>query len=122
MLDGDLVAVPEDYKAVYYADLLNRELVTSVEMINYSGIKVLSMIIFKGAYYLQKHFYNDIDRDIFWARLETGFIIDKLGVKYLKHFYKFTKDICKEYRLLVFDRHSSYLNQKFLDFCWENKI
>ena len=67
MLDRDLVAVPEDYEAVYCIDLLNWELVTSIETINYSGIKVLSIIIFKGAYYLWKHFYNDIDRDIFWA-------------------------------------------------------
>jgi hypothetical protein len=52
MLDRDLVAVPEDYKAVYYIDPSNQELVISVETINYGGIKVPSMIIFKGAYYL----------------------------------------------------------------------
>jgi len=75
------------------------------------------MIIFKGVYHLQKYFYNDIDGDIFWAQSETGFIIDKLGVKYLKYFHKFIKDICKGYRLLVFDGHSSHLTQKFLDFC-----
>jgi hypothetical protein len=116
MLNRDLVTVPKDYEAVYYTDPLNRELVTSMETINYSGTKVPSIIIFKGVYYLQKHFYNDINKDIFWARSETGFITDKLGVKYLKHFHKFTKDIYKGYHLLVFNGHSSHLTQKFLDF------
>ena len=67
MLDGDMVAIPIDYKVVYYIDPSNRELVTSMETINYSGIKVPSIIIFKGVYHLWKHFYNDIDGNIFWA-------------------------------------------------------
>jgi len=80
------------------------------------------MLIFKGAYYLRKHFKNDIDSNVYWARSETGFINDKLALKYLEHFNKFTKDIAKGYQMLIFDGHGSYLSQQFIDYCWVNKI
>ena len=51
-----MVIIPINCEAVYVADPDNKELVTSVEIINYSGRKVPAIIIFKGAYYLRKHF------------------------------------------------------------------
>jgi hypothetical protein len=69
------------------------------------------MIIFKGAYHLRKHFDNDINSDTLFARSLTRFSNDKLGLKYLEHFNKFTKDYVKgSYRMLVFDSHRSYLS------------
>jgi hypothetical protein len=45
------------------------------------------MIIFTGAYYLRRYFKNnDLDSDIIFARLESSYLNDKLGVQYLKHF------------------------------------
>jgi hypothetical protein len=45
------------------------------------------MIIFAGAYHLRRYFkYNDLDGDITFARSESSYLNDKLGVRYLKHF------------------------------------
>lgn len=110
--------MPIDCEAVYTADPDNKELVTSVETINYSGRKVPTMIIFKGAYHLQKHFKNNIDGDTLFARSPTGYLNDKLRLKYLEHFNKFTKGSTKGvYRMLIFDGHGSHLSQQFLDYC-----
>jgi esterase/lipase superfamily enzyme len=105
-----------DCKVVYTVDLDNKELVTSVETINYSSRKVLAMIIFKGVYHLRKHFENDIDSDTLFAHSPTGYLNDRLGLKYLEHFNKFTKGFTKGvYCMLIFDGYGSYLSQQFLD-------
>jgi len=107
----EVVIVLKDCNAVYSADPDNKELVTVVATINYSSTKVLAMIIFKGAYHLRKHFDNDIDSNTLFAQSLTGFFNNKLGLKYLKHFNKFTKDYVKgSYCMLVFDSHKSYLS------------
>ena len=49
------------------------------------------MIIFASAYYLRKHFNNDIDSNILFARSLTGHSNDKLRLVYLKHFNLFTE-------------------------------
>jgi hypothetical protein len=68
------------------------------------------MIIFVGAYYLCKYFDNDIDSDTLFAQSLTRFLNNKLGLVYLKHFDKFTKDLRKsKYRMLLFNKHSSYI-------------
>ena len=50
---GEKVLVPKDTLAAYTADPENKELITSVETINYGGRKVPPMIIFAGAYHLR---------------------------------------------------------------------
>ena len=68
------------------------------------------MIIFAGAYHLRKYFDNDINSDTLFARSPTRFSNDKLGLVYLKHFDKFTKDLRKsKYKMLLFDKHSLYI-------------
>ena len=81
-----------------------------METINYGRIKVPLMLIFKGVYYLRKYFKNNIDSNVYWARSKTGFINNKLALKYLEHFNRFTKDIAKGYRMLIFNGYSSYLS------------
>jgi hypothetical protein len=49
---SEQVIVLVDCTVVYYADLANRELVTTMEILNYSGEKVPSMIIFSSIYHL----------------------------------------------------------------------
>jgi hypothetical protein len=39
------------------------------------------MLIFKGVYYLQKHFNNDINRDVLFTRLDSSFLNNKLALK-----------------------------------------
>ena len=53
------------------------------------------MLIFKGVYYLQKHFKNNIDGNVYQACSKTGFTNDKLALKYLEHFNRFIKDTAK---------------------------
>jgi len=81
------------------------------------------MIIFASAYHLRKHFDNDMDGDILFARSPTGYSNDKLGLVYLKHFNWFTESSTKgSYRMLVFDGHSSHVTQPFINYCWEHRI
>jgi hypothetical protein len=88
---SEQVIVLVDCTVVYQADPANRELVTTVETLNYGGKKVPSMIIFSSAYHLRKHFDNDMDGDILFARSPSGYSNDKLGLVYLKHFNLFTE-------------------------------
>jgi len=123
VLSGDKVIVPADCKAAYHTDPDNRELVTAVVTLNYGRKRIPPMIIFAGAYHLRKYFDNDMDGDTLFARSPTGFLNDKLGLVYLKHFDKFTKDSRKgKYRMLLFDGHGSHITQEFINYCWENAI
>jgi non-ribosomal peptide synthetase component E (peptide arylation enzyme) len=47
--------------------------VIAVVTINYGAIKVLAMIIFKGAYHLRGYFKNDLDNNILFTRSATRF-------------------------------------------------
>ena len=81
------------------------------------------MIIFKGAYYLRKQFNNTMDGDTCWARSESGYTNDKLGLKYLYYFDRYSKaSTTGAYRMLMFDGHGSYLTQDFIDYCWNARI
>jgi esterase/lipase superfamily enzyme len=44
------------------------------------------MIIFSGAYHLRRYFKNDLDDDILFARSESDYLSDRLGVNYLARF------------------------------------
>lgn len=120
---GEKVLGPRDTTVAYSADPDNKERITSVETVNYAGRKVPPMIIFSGAYYLRRYFKNDLDDDILFARSESDYLNDRLGVKYLEHFNRFTESTSRgKYRMLIFDGHDSHLSQEFLDFCWEHHI
>jgi hypothetical protein len=120
---GDKVLIPTDAEAAFIDDPENRELVTVVATLNYGGKKIPPMIIYKGAYHLRKYFVPTMDGDTLYASSESGFTNDHLGMSYLRHFDKFTKDSTKgAYRLLIFDGHGSHLNQDFVDFCWTHNI
>ena len=65
VISGKKVLVPKDATVAYFTDPENRELITSVKTLNYSGQKVPLMIIFAGAYHLRRYFKNnDLDSDI----------------------------------------------------------
>ncbi|KAI0993422.1 hypothetical protein K3495_g14762 [Podosphaera aphanis] len=120
---GEKVLLPEDSEAACVSDPDNRELVTVVATIGAAGRLVSPMIIFKGAYHLRNNFDNNMDPDILWARSESGFTNDRLGLKYLENFDLFTREKTVEaFRLLIFDGHGSHLTQSFIDFCWKAKI
>ena len=123
VVTGDRVFVSLDYEAIYTTDPSNRELVTAVATINYSGKKVPAMVIFKGAYYLRGHFQNELDGNILFARSTTGFSNRHLALCYIKHFNRFCPPSNRgRYRILIFDGHNSHLSDEFLQYCWENRI
>jgi hypothetical protein len=112
------VIVPRDAQVAYLADPDNKELITLVKTLNYRGKLVPPMIIFLGAYYLRRYFDNDMDGDTLFARSKSRYLNEKLGLKYLEHFNRYTKNSTKgRYRMLIFDGHGSYLSQNFLDYC-----
>ena len=118
VISGEKVLVPKDTTVVYSTDPENKELITSVKTLNYSGQKVPLMIIFAGAYHLRRYFKNnDLDSDITFARSESGYLNDKLGVRYLKHFNYWASKSTRKYQMLIFDSHGSHLTQEFLDYC-----
>lgn len=81
------------------------------------------MILFSGAYHLRRYFNNNLDNGILFARSDSGYSNDKLGLKYLEHFNRFTESKATgKYRMLIFDGHGSHLNQDFIDFCWKHDI
>ena len=63
MASGSLVVAPTNCDTIYVDDPANRELVTSTKCISAGGYHVPPMIIFQGAYYLRKHFKNDMSGD-----------------------------------------------------------
>jgi hypothetical protein len=117
------VIVPRDCDTVWISDPENKELVTAIITINCKSQKVPPMIIFKGAYHLSKNFDNDLDGDILFARSESGFTTDRLGLKYIEHFDRFTKkSTIGLYRVIIFNGYSSHVTQDFIDYCWEYRI
>jgi hypothetical protein len=91
-------------------NLDNRELVTTVECISAGGYYLPIMLIFKGAYHLRKYFKNNINDNTLFTRSDTGFINDKLTLKWLYYFDKFTKNRTKgKYRMLVFNGYRSHI-------------
>jgi hypothetical protein len=117
------VIVPRDCNVVYIDDLDNRELVTLIECISASGYHVPLMITFKGAFHLRKYFDNDLNGDVLWTRSLTGFVNNRITMRWLEHFDYFTKDRTKgAYRILIFDGYGSHDTDQFLDFCWQNRI
>ena len=110
--------MPKGSENIYVDDPENRELVTSTECFSAVGYHVPSMLTFKGAYHLRKYFENDLNGDTYFTRSESGFVNDKLIMKWLRHFDKFTKNRTKgKYRLLIFNGYGSHETQDFLDYC-----
>jgi hypothetical protein len=64
-------------------------------------------VIFK-----EQHFDNDLDNDVLFGLLESGYTNNQLSFEWIKHFNKQTRDSKKgKYKLLIMDRHRSYLRQ-----------
>ncbi len=117
MISGGFVVVPANTNVVFVDDPANREIVTSTECFSIA-YHVSAMITFKGAYHLQKYFENDIDGNTLFLRSESGFVNDRLCKRWLEHFEKYTKNRTKgKYRLLIFNRYSSYITQEFINYC-----
>ena len=118
MVNGSFVVVPADVVTSYVDDLEERELVTLTKCISRGGYHVPYMLTFKGAWHLRKYFKNKIDGDTLFSRSDSGFVNDKLTLRWLRHFNDFTKNRTKgRYRMLIFNSYRSYITQDFIKYC-----
>jgi hypothetical protein len=133
-LSGRLVFTLAEISAVYMADPDLRELLTSLESINAVGESAAPMLILPGAILLEKHFNNNIDDSVLFATSETGsgYISDMLMLDWLEYWEKQTRPKARtrakkdappaEWRMLIFDGHSSHMTIEFINYCWECKV
>lgn len=88
----------------------NREWVIVIQGINAQGWAIPPFIIFAGKYHFSTWYEgDDIPPEWAIALSENGWTTNQLGIKWLQHFDKHTKDrTVGVYRLLVIDGHKSH--------------
>ncbi|KAI0993181.1 hypothetical protein K3495_g15002 [Podosphaera aphanis] len=90
-LNGQLVLIWAEQKAVYLIDPENRDYVTCIEAISASGKTIPPMVILSGALLLEKFFGKDLDDGVLFAMIESGYTNYMLSFEWVKHFDKHTK-------------------------------
>lgn len=101
----------------------NREWVTVIQGVNAQGWSIPPFVIFKGQYHLSAWYSDDMPRDWAVALSDNGWTTNELGLQWLQHFEKHTKDrVTGAYRLLILDGHESHNSAEFDAFCQEHKI
>jgi hypothetical protein len=95
-----------------------------IQGINASGWKIPPFIIFAGVYHLSTWYEEeDIPSDWAIAVSEKGWTINKLGVEWLRHFNRHTRDrTVGTYRLLILDGYESHNSLEFKELCKESNI
>src|SRR6478736_5126281 len=102
----------------------NREWITAIQAINAEGQSIPPFIIGSGQYHLA-NWYRECDLPGDWviALSENGWTNNQLGLDWLRHFNRSTKDrSVGSYRLLILDGHESNPSAEFISYCGENKI
>jgi hypothetical protein len=102
----------------------NREWITVIEAVNAEGQSIPPFIIGSGQYHLA-NWYRECDLPGDWviALSENGWTNNQLGLDWLRHFDRSTKDrSVGSYRLLILDGHESHHSVEFEKYCEENRI
>ncbi|KAG6997197.1 hypothetical protein FocnCong_v015293 [Fusarium oxysporum f. sp. conglutinans] len=102
----------------------NREWITVIQAINAEGQSIAPFIIGAGKYHLA-NWYRECDLPGDWviATSQNGWTNNELGLEWLKHFNRSTKNRSTgPYRLLILDGHESHHSADFERYCKENKI
>lgn len=102
----------------------NREWVTVIHSISARGEAIPPFVIFAGTYHLSAWYTDDnIPHDWAISLSENGWTNNELGVAWLHHFEKHTKDrTIGNYRLLILDGHESHESLEFRQLCEKYKI
>ena len=93
----------------------NREWVTVIEAICARGFAIPALVIFEAVMH-QASWYEDGLLPPNWAIgvSENGWTTNEIGLWWLQHFNKYTKDrTVGRYRLLILDGHGSHVSPKF---------
>jgi hypothetical protein len=125
MIDTHMVICSSEtrgrYKAVQPGD---REWVTLIQGASGVGNSIPPYLVVKGKCHLAS-WYEDRVFGPDWAvnLSETGWTNNTIGLDWLKHFDKHTRDrIVGVWRLLVLDGHESHYSDEFEEYCKENRI
>ncbi|KAJ8111655.1 hypothetical protein OPT61_g5799 [Boeremia exigua] len=88
------------------------------------GPAILPFIIFKARHHLSDWYKEeDLPQDWVIRVSNNGWTTNKLGLEWLKHFDRHTKErTVGTYRLLVIDGHESHKLLQFQQYCKDNKI
>jgi hypothetical protein len=102
----------------------NREWTTVVQGVNATGWAIPPFVIFQGKNHLSAWYKEeDLPHDWVIAVSENGWTTNELGLQWLKHFDKHTKErTIGSHRLLIIDGHESHDSLEFQQYCKENKI
>ncbi|KAM5529017.1 transposase-like protein [Fusarium oxysporum f. sp. phaseoli] len=102
----------------------NREWITVIQAVNAEGQSIAPFIIGSGQYHLA-NWYRECNLPGDWviALSENGWTNNQLGLDWLQHFDRSTKDrSVGSYRLFILDGHESHHSIEFERYCEENKI
>lgn len=81
------------------------------------------MIILNATSHWEHWFPSGLDDHYLVGVSDSGYSNDKLGLKWIKDFDRFTiKRMRGQYRLILFDGHESHTTYEFISFCNEKKI
>lgn len=101
----------------------DRKWVTVIETINASGWCLPPFVILDGKVHQSTWYTTGIPHDWTLAVSDNGWTNDALGLEFIQHFDKWTRDRTSGvYRLLVLDGHGSHSTPEFEQFCAQNKI
>jgi len=106
----------------------NREFVTVIERICGDDSNLDPTIILKAKDFIAEWFkrVEGVPENLLFGKSHNGWTDEIMAMKYLeRNFGPTSTSALKaggEYRLLLFDGHSSHVNPRFLDYCVENKI
>jgi hypothetical protein len=87
VLNGKIIIIYLNTKAIYLADPDNRELLTIIETISARGEVIILFLILKEEILLEEYLNNDLNTEIVFATSSTGYINNALSLKYIKHFH-----------------------------------
>jgi len=102
----------------------DREWVTVIQGIGALGYVLPPFTIYKGKNHLSNWYQEtSIPGNWMFAVSDNGWTNNKLGLAWLKHFNRHTKErTVGSHRLLLIDGHESHQSQDFKDYCEEHKI
>jgi hypothetical protein len=87
VLNGKIIIIYLNTKAVYLADPDNRESLTIIETISARGEAIALFLILKGEILLEEYFNNNLNTETVFATSSTRYINNTLSLKYIKHFH-----------------------------------